>query len=356
MPRPISALVDLVALRHNLARARAFAPSARVWAVVKARAYGHGLEHAVAAFDAADGLAVLEYEGAARLRELGWRKPVLMLEGAFEPSDVEAASRLGLSLAVHDRAQIEWLRAHRGSPIEIHLKINTGMNRLGFPPDAIAAVRQELASLAAVRGIVLMSHFANSDLDDGVADQLARFERCTGALPGERCLANSAATIGSPATHRDWIRPGIMLYGASPFAERSAASLGLRPAMTLRSALIAVQSLAAGDAVGYGSTFVADRPMRIGVVACGYADGYPRHAPSGTPVAVDGVRTRTVGRVSMDMLTVDLTPAPGAGVGSSVELWGPTVPVDEVARSAGTIGYELLCAVAPRVPVTAVGG
>lgn len=355
MPRPIAAVVSPAALRQNLDRARACAPTAKIWAVVKARAYGHGVDHALAGFAAADGLAVLEYDSAARLRERGWRRPILMLEGAFGPDDVGDAGRLDLAIVVHDPAHLRWLRKHRGPPLDVYLKINTGMNRLGIPTDAVAAVHRELSMLESVRSITLMSHFANSDLEHGVDEQVARFDRCTAGLHGERSLANSAATIACPGTHRDWVRPGIMLYGATPFADRSAASLGLRAAMALRSALIGVQVLAAGDAVGYGSTFVAERRMRIGIVACGYADGYPRHAPTGTPVAVDGVRTRTVGRVSMDMLAVDLEPVPDAGLGSPVELWGDTIPVDEVARSAGTIGYELLCAIAPRVPVVTAG-
>jgi alanine racemase len=355
MPRPIAAVVSAAALRQNLARAREFAPDARLWAVVKARAYGHGLDHALAGFGAADGLALLEYDAAVRLREAGWRKPILMLEGAFGPDDVALAAEQRLALAVHDGAQLGWLREHRGQPLDVHLKINSGMNRLGFALPAVAAVHRELSMMNSVGSITLMSHFANADVPHGVDRQLAQFEHFTAGLTGQRSLANSAATIDSPAAHRDWVRPGIMLYGATPFADRSAGSLGLRAAMTLSSALIAVQTLQAGDAVGYGSTFVAPRPMRIGIVACGYADGYPRHAPSGTPVAVGGVRTRTVGRVSMDMLTVDLEPVPDAGVGTPVELWGEGVPVDAVAKSAGTIGYELLCAVSPRVPVVTAG-
>jgi alanine racemase len=196
-----------------------------------------------------------------------------------------------------------------------------------------------------------MTHFADADGPPGVAVPLARFRHALPQGPVACSLANSAAIIDHPLTHAEWVRPGIMLYGASPFAGRSASALGLQPAMHFESRLIGVQSLATGDAVGYGSSFVADRPMRIGVVACGYADGYPRHAGTGTPVAVAGVRTRTVGRVSMDMLTVDLTPIPDAGPGDPVELWGAQVPIDEVAACAGTIGYELMCAIAPRVAV-----
>lgn len=341
-------------MRHNLEQVRRFAPLARVWAVVKARAYGHGIEHALTGFGAADGFAVLEFDSATRLRELGWQRPILMLEGAFDASDLAQAGRDGLALSVHDPVQVRWLAAHRGPPIDVHLKVNTGMNRLGIPCDRVADLHREVSGLPSVRSVTLMSHFANADLDQGIDVPLARFDRATAGLAGERSLANSAALVTRPETHCDWVRPGIMLYGASPFADRSAASLGLRPAMTLRSRLIGVQHLRRGDTVGYGSTFTAEQPMRIGIVACGYADGYPRHAPTGTPIAVSGQLTRTVGRVSMDLLAVDLEPIPQADMGAPVELWGAAVPVDVVAEAAGTIGYELLCAVSPRVPVVTI--
>jgi alanine racemase len=351
MPRPIVASVSPAALRHNLEVVRRHVPGAKVWAVVKANAYGHGLAHALEGFAAADGLALLEWDAAQRLRELGWQRPILMLEGAFEPADLAVAASFDLAVVVHDVRQVDWLAEHAGAPIAVHLKVNTGMNRLGIPPADVPTVHRRLARLAQVRSVTLMTHFANADVAGGAEVATHAFERCTVGLDGERSLANSAAVLACPDTHRDWVRPGIMLYGASPFADRSAASLGLAPAMSLRSQLIGVQSLAAGDTVGYGATFTAERAMRIGIVACGYADGYPRHAPTGTPVAVDGVRTRSIGRVSMDMMAVDLQPVPRADVGTPVELWGDAVPVDEVAASAGTIGYELLCALAPRVPV-----
>lgn len=351
MPRPVCATVSVSALAHNLAAVRRRAPDARIWAVVKAHAYGHGLPAAIRGFAGADGLALLEFDNARRLRALGWRGPILMLEGPFGPDDVTMAGELGLSLVVHNAVQVEWLRAYDGKVIDVWLKLNTGMNRLGVPPDEAASIQKALSMLPSVGKVSLMTHFADADRPGGAAAQLERFERATADLPGSRSLANSAALIDLPDTHRDWVRPGIMLYGSSPFGDRSAASLGLRAAMTLRAELIATQALQAGDAVGYGGTFVAPGPMRIGIVACGYADGYPRHAPTGTPIEVAGVRTRTVGRVSMDMLAVDLEPVPDAGVGASVELWGERVSVDEVAASAGTIGYELLCAVAPRVPM-----
>jgi alanine racemase len=364
VPRPIEALIHTRALAHNLARARQAAPDARVWAVVKANAYGHGIERAYAGLRGADGFALLDLDEAERVRRLGWRGPVLLLEGCFEPRDLELCSRLGLWHAVHNDAQIDWLAAHKTqAPHRVFLKMNSGMNRLGFRPEAYRSAWTRLNALPQVDEITLMTHFADADGDRGIADALARFQDTTRDLSGERSLSNSAATlrhVATPGVAADWVRPGILLYGSAPdHPQHDIAHWDLRPAMTLRSRLIAVQQLQAGDAVGYASAFVADAPMRIGVVACGYADGYPRLCPTGTPVLVDGVRTRTVGRVSMDMITVDLEPVPAATLGSEVTLWGEgplgaRLPIDEVARAAGTIGYELMCALAQRVPVRAV--
>lgn len=356
MGRSTTATVSLGALRHNLARARALAPASRVWAVVKADAYGHGLSTAIAGFADADGLALLEWEQALRLRAQGWRKRVLMLEGAFEPADLALARNHVLDVVVHDAAQVGWLEAlgePGGAPLNVFLKINSGMNRLGVAPADAGDLHRRLAACPAVGAVALMTHFADADVPGGATDAIGRFEAATRDLPGERTLANSAALFDWPQTRADWVRPGIALYGASPFAGRDAAALGLMPAMTLSASLIAVRRLARGDSLGYGSTFTADRPMRVGIVDCGYADGYPRHAPTGTPVAVAGVATRTLGRVSMDMLAVDLEPVAAAGVdagvGAPVELWGRRIGVDAVATAAGTIGYELLCAIAARV-------
>jgi len=361
VPRPIEALIHTGALAHNLARARQSAPDARVWAVVKANAYGHGIERAYAELRGADGFALLDLDEAERVRRLGWRGPVLLLEGAFEARDLELCSRLGLWHAVHNDAQIDWLAAHKTqAPHRVFLKMNSGMNRLGFRPEAYRSAWTRLNALPHVDEITLMTHFADADGERGIAGALARFQETTRDLPGERSLSNSAATLrhaATPGVAADWVRPGILLYGSAPdYPQHDIAHWGLRPAMTLRSRLIAVQQLQAGDPVGYASAFVADSPMRIGVVACGYADGYPRLCPTGTPVLVDGVRTRSVGRVSMDMITVDLQPVPAAAPGSEVTLWGEgprgtRLPIDEVARAAGTIGYELMCALAQRVPV-----
>jgi alanine racemase len=362
MPRPIEALIHRDALAHNLARARELALGARVWAVVKANAYGHGIERVFAALRAADGFALLDLGEAERVRALGWRGPVLLLEGCFEPRDLELCSRLNLWHTVHRDAQIDWLAAHKTEqPHRVFLKLNSGMNRLGFTPQGFRAAWARLNALPQVDEISLMTHFSDADGAGGVKTQLALFERAADGLPGERSLANSAALLRhAHATAADWVRPGIMVYGGAPdHPLHNAAHWQLRPTMTLRSQIIGEQQLRAGDTVGYGSTFVADRPLRIGVVACGYADGYPRHAASGTPVLVNGARTRTVGRVSMDMITVDLSELGNAGVGNEVTLWGQgpqgsLLPIDAVAHAAGTVGYELMCALAPRVPVRGV--
>lgn len=362
MPRPILATIDPGALRHNLAQARAAARGRFVWAVVKANAYGHGLLRALRAFSEADGLALLDLDEARRAREAGWRKPILLLEGCFEPVDLAEVSDLDLTAVVHCGEQLEMLERHRPArPLAVHLKINSGMNRLGFRPKAAVQAYERLRGLHSVRELTLMMHFANADRAPGAsgpvtaAEQLAEFNGLTSEWPEARSLANSAALFLLPEVGGDSVRPGIALYGAASDEAHSAAALGLKAGMILSSRIIGVQTLEPGAAVGYGSRFVAQRKMRIGVVACGYADGYPRHAPDGTPVVVAGVRVPLAGRVSMDMITVDITHVPEAGVGTPVELWGAQLPIDEVAHAAGTVGYELMCAVAPRVPVAEVG-
>ena len=354
MPRPIRASFRRSALRHNLVVARRHAPRSRVWAVVKADAYGHGLLRAAQSLDEADGCALLDLNDAVRLRESGIARPILLLEGIFQPADLELADRFRLALVLHDFEQLVMLEhARLSAPVAVWLKVNSGLNRLGFAGTQVRAAYERLqASGKAV--ISLMTHFADADGAAGVAAQMARFAEWTAGIKSEVSLANSAALLRYPESHADWVRPGIMLYGCSPFADASAAALELQPVMTLASEIIAVQELKPGDRVGYGGIFEARRPMRIGVVACGYADGYPRHAPGardqGAPVLVAGRRTRIVGRVSMDMLCADLSDLPQAGVGSPVILWGEGLSADEVAASAGTVNYELLCALAARVP------
>jgi alanine racemase len=330
--------------------------------VVKANAYGHGIERVFDSLRGADGFALLDLDEAQRIRDLGWRGPVLLLEGAFEPRDLELCSRLDLWHTVHCEAQIDWLSRHKTQlPHRVFLKMNSGMNRLGFAPDRFRTAWTRLNALPQVDEISLMTHFSDADGERGIDHQLAVFGRVTADLPGERSLGNSAAVLRHAATAgviSDWIRPGIALYGSSPDDPiHSMADWHLQPTMSLRSRIIGVQHLQAGDTVGYGSQFRATQAMRLGVVACGYADGYPRLCPSGSPVLVQGQRTRLVGRVSMDMVTVDLTDVPKADLGGEVTLWGrastgEVLPIDEPARAAGTIGYELMCALAPRVPVS----
>lgn len=352
MSRPLVAITDVAAMQANLEVARQAVPGARTWAVVKADAYGHGLAHATTAFAAADGLSLIEFDRAVRLRELGWQKPIMMMQGMYNASDISHLVRHDLQPVIHHAEQCRMLETTAVSrPLAVHLKINTGMNRLGFLPSQVQQVFQQLKASPAVRSVSLMTHFANADTHHtmpDVATQIMAFREAIAGLDAEISVSNSAATLLQPHIKSDWIRPGVMLYGGAPGAD-SAASLGLKPAMSLLSQVIATQSLKAGDSVGYGSLFIADKPMRIGIVACGYADGYPRLAPTGTPVLLAGVRTRILGRVSMDMLTIDLSPVPKADVGSEVTLWGEGLPIDEVAAHAGTIGYELMCAVAPRV-------
>jgi alanine racemase len=350
--RPILATIHADALRHNLALAKGHAPQSKIMAVIKANGYGHGLLRVAEGLRAADGFAVLGVDEAIALREAGYTQTLLLLEGLFTPDEVAAASRHRLSVVVHSEEQLVMLeRAGDMPPVDVFLKVNTGMNRLGVAIGRFWSFYDRLRACKAAGKLTLMTHFSTADEAAGVADQFERFDSLTGEIPQPRTMANSAAILRYPQTHADWVRPGIMLYGATPFADQSAAAIGLKPAMTLSSALIAVQSLQPGQSVGYGHRFTAEKPTRIGIVACGYADGYPRHAPNGTPILVAGKRTRTLGRVSMDMLYADITDIPEADIGSAVELWGGQVPVDAVAEAAGTVGYELLCALAPRVPV-----
>ena len=361
MPRPISATIHTGALRHNLDRMRRAVPDAKVWAVVKANAYGHGIERVYDALRAADGFALLDLAEAERVRALGWRGPILLLEGVFEARDLELCSRLDLWHTVHCSEQIDMLAAHKTTrPHRVFLKMNSGMNRLGFTPDRYRAAWARLDALPQVDEISLMTHFSDADAARGVGHQVQAFLDATRDLPGERSLSNSAATLRhavDPAVRGDWVRPGVAVYGSAPdYPEHDIAHWGLQPTMTLATRVLGVQQLQPGDTVGYGSSFTADAPIRIGVVACGYADGYPRHCTTGTPVLVDGVRTRLVGRVSMDMIAVDLTPVPVAGFGAEVTMWGrapdgAVLPIDEVARAGGTLSYELMCALAQRVPV-----
>jgi alanine racemase len=362
MPRPIQAFVHVDALRHNLQQMRRMAGDARIWAVVKANAYGHGIERVFDGLRGADGFALLDLDEAQRVRDLGWRGPVLLLEGVFEPRDLELCSSLDLWHTIHCEEQIDMLARHKTQvPHRIFLKMNSGMNRLGLTPTRFRSAWARLHQMPQVDEISFMTHFSDADGPKGIEAQMALFTQTTADLSGERSTCNSAALLrhaGAEAVRADWVRPGIALYGSAPdHPQHTVQDWQLQPTQSLRTQLIAVQNLQAGDSVGYGSSFVADAPMRIGIAACGYADGYPRHCPTGTPVLVGRERTRTLGRVSMDMIAVDLTPCPEAGFGSEVTLWGQSsdgtvLPIDDVAQAAGTVGYELMCALASRVPVT----
>ena len=359
--RPLIAEFSGAALRQNAEVARRRSPAGgQVLGVIKADAYGHGLlPSARALADQVDGFAVLEIDAAQQLRQSGFRGTILMLEGFYEPAELQRFSAAGLAVVVHRVDQIDALAASQlPAPISIYLKLNTGMNRLGVPLDQARHAYERLQSLPQVAEVTVMTHFADADNARGSAWQLERLQAAWPEAFGLRTsFANSAALLTGPADRRclgDVVRPGIMLYGASPWGasvkEKTASALGLQPVMTLRSELIAIQDVRPGERVGYGGTFTADRAMRIGVVACGYADGYPRHATNQTPILVAGQRTQLTGRVSMDRLCCDVTDIAAAQIGSPVTLWGQGLSADEVADSAGTIAYELFCALGTRVP------
>lgn len=351
--RPARALIDLQALRDNYRYARELAGS-RALAVIKAGAYGHGAARCAEALEAdADGFAVACIEEALELRAAGLRAPILLLEGFFEASELALIVEHRLWCVVHSLWQLEAIeQATLGQPIHVWLKLDSGMHRVGLQPADYAAAHRRLSASGNVGKVVMMSHFARADEPGcpATADQAAVFKAATAGLEGETSLRNSPAVLGWPVVPSDWVRPGIMLYGATPFEHPQANAARLTPVMSLESNVICVQQLAANQPVGYGAQFTTNAPMRVGVVAMGYADGYPRHAPTGTPVMVAGQRTRLLGRVSMDMLCVDLTNVPGAGVGSPVELWGRHVLASDVAAAAQTIAYQIFCNVR-RVPL-----
>jgi len=368
MPRPITAVIHQDALLHNLNVARQFMPQSKVFTVVKANAYGHGIERVYDAFKSADGFALLDIDEAKRLRTSGWTGPILLLEGIFSADDLLDCEKYQLSFSLHNEDQVNWLEQFQSQSIkdnpaqtqfDVFLKMNTGMNRLGFKPDAYRAMWQRLKQFDMVKSITHMMHFSDADGErlgqSGIAYQQAIFEQTIQDLDGERSVSNSAAILRhSQDLRSDYIRSGIMLYGSSPdYPTHSIQDWNLKPSMSLRSEIIAIQDLQPSETVGYGSKFTATQAMKIGIVACGYADGYQRISTD-APVLVNSVRTQTIGRVSMDMLAVDLTHIPDARVGSEVVLWGQSsngtvLPIDEVAASSGTVGYELMCGVTARV-------
>lgn len=354
MSRATSATIHVDALRHNLGVMRRLAPSSRVLAVVKADGYGHGLERVAHALEGADGFGVAALADAERLRAAGLSQRIVLLSGFDEPSDLPALRRLGVDTVLHHDSQLDMLAAEPGTqpPVRVWLKIDSGMHRLGFAPQRAREVFDRLRALPNVDDdIVLMTHFAASDEFDipRTAQQQSAFEAAIADLPGARSMANSAAVIGWPTTHAHWIRAGGALYGLSAVAGRSGVDLGLQPAMTLSTRLVAINRVAKGEPVGYGGSYACPEDMAIGIAAIGYGDGYPRSAPSGTSVLVNGERAPIVGRVSMDLVAIDLRGQPQAKVGDPVVLWGRGLPIEEVAEAAGTIGYELACGITRRV-------
>jgi alanine racemase len=352
--RPARALINPDALRHNFLAAARLAPLAKVMAVVKANGYGHGLVWTAKTLDQADAFGVASAEDGIQLRDAGVEKPIVMLEGFFHSDELPVLNQYRLDTVVHHWSQL-WDLEHTSGleqPIDVWVKVDTGMHRIGFETAALDDVVRRLKVCMSAGRVRVMSHFPTADnrFDAGTPQQIKLFDSLTLNLNVERSLANSAGIVNWPSSHYEWVRPGIMLYGATPMIGMSAADLGLRPVMTLASELISVNPRRKGEAIGYGGDWACPEDMPVGVVAIGYGDGYPRHAPAGTPVLVNGQRVPVIGRVSMDMVTVDLRIQPEARVGDPVVLWGEGLPVDEIAQKSGTIGYELLCCVTARVP------
>ncbi len=356
MTRPITAKIFPCAVEHNLNILKAKANPAKIFAVLKANAYGHDIKNIYPGLNNADGIAVLDLEEAILVRQLGWKKIILLLEGFFSFNDLHIVNEYNLTACIHSEYQIAWLDEWNnkfnsyGKKFDVFLKCNTGMNRLGLDINSYATVYSNLKNKNWIGKITHMTHYAKADEKHGIDFQLQKFNELVHNLPEEKSTSNSAAILWHKETHFDWVRAGISLYGASPSGiYKDIQDSGLKPAMCLHSKIIAVQNVKCNTAIGYGERFTTSKDMRIGIAACGYADGYPRNAPDGTPVMVENVRSRIIGRVSMDMITLDLDNIPQANIGSDVELWGENLQIDEVAQNCGTIGYELMCAVAPRV-------
>lgn len=355
MSRPTQITIDLSALRHNLKQIRRIAPGRSVLAMVKSNAYGHGLERIARALPDAEALGVACLEEGAQLRQAGIKNPIVLMEGLFRPEELARAVEGQFTLIVHHQSQVEMLESYPHiEPITVWLKIDTGMHRLGFAPKMVKEMYHRLMRCSAVKKpIGLMTHFAESDAVDKAPtqNQIEMFNEITKDLEGPRSLANSGGILGWPSAHGDWVRPGIMLYGASPIANRHGGEFGLKPVMSFTSEIIAIHNLKKGERVGYGGTWTCTEDMRVGVVAIGYGDGYPWHANNGTPMLVNGEICPLVGRVAMDMLNVDLRNQPQAQIGDPVVLWGSELPVEVIASHSHTIGYELLTRIALRVRV-----
>jgi alanine racemase len=350
----IRAVVDADVLRHNLRRVRKLAPESRIMAVIKANAYGHGLVPTAKAFAEADGFAVARLEEGLELRAAGLTNRILLLEGIVTQEQLQIAARERFELMVHSGEQLELLDAldTAGPAVPVWLKVDSGMNRLGFRLDEFAEAYARVRRNPRVQEApTLATHLSSADDRDNPVTkrQLDAFAQATAGLPGARSIANSAGVLAWPTSRADWVRPGLMLYGVSPFPNGTGTEFGLRPAMTLRTGVIAVKTVRTGESVGYGGTWTARRDTRMAVVAAGYGDGYPRSMSSGAPVSINGRRAPMIGCVSMDMITVDVTDLPPVAVGDPVVLWGSEVPVEELATQAGTIAWDLLCGVSQRV-------
>ena len=353
MSRATLATIHLGALRRNLARLREKAHGAKVMAIIKADGYGHGLERVARALGDADAFGVAALGDGLRLRAAGIASRIVVLSGPDEAADLAEFRRLRLDAVVHHEAQLRWLEADRDPrTLRVWLKLDTGMHRLGLPPAEAGPAHERLRALANVATeVALMTHLAASDEfeNDLTSRQIAAFETATSGLPGVRSLANSAAVLGWPLARGDWVRAGGLLYGLSVVPKKTGSDLGFEPAMTLSTRLISVRSITKGESIGYAATWQCPEDMPIGVAAIGYGDGYPRSARSGTPVLVNGIRAAVVGRVSMDLIAIDLRNAPGAQVGERVVLWGRGLPVEEIAENSGTISYDLTCGMTKRV-------
>jgi alanine racemase len=353
MTRPAYVEINVAAFKHNLARVRALAPQSKIMAMVKANAYGHGIAPLLAALQDADALGVCCLDEARTIRAHQFDLPVILLEGFFGGDELESIERFNLDTVIHSLEQIAILKKTKlNKPLNVWLKIDSGMNRLGLDPMEVKKAWEALQAIALVQKPVgLMTHFACADAlqSPWTLAQMAVFDKTVRGLSGPHSLANSAGILAWPQSHRDWVRPGIMLYGISPFANRVGQDEELQPVMTLRAKLIAVRTCLPDEPIGYGATFTTPSAMRMGVVAMGYADGYPRHVPNGTPVLVNNQRVAIAGRVSMDMLTVDLRDCPSAKVGDPVVLWGKGLPIEEIATLAHTIPYELVVRINQRV-------
>jgi alanine racemase len=355
MGRATRALIDLSALKHNYRLAKQLAPQSRALAAIKANAYGHGaVAVAQALSDEADAFGVACVEEALALRGAGISNPILLLEGFFKPSELELLVEHQLDTVIHCTEQLECLLSTPlRTPVKVWLKMDSGMHRLGFSPETFTAAYRVLQEAPQVSDIMLMSHFARADELDSpyTQQQIDCFNRWTQGLQAPRSLANSSAVLAWPDSHAQWVRPGMMLYGVSPLVHATSASALLRPVMQLESEIIAIRALQAGESIGYGGRYICDKPTLVGVVAIGYGDGYPRHARDGTPVLVNGQRTELIGRVSMDMLTVDLSDIAQVRIGDPVQLWGADLSANEVAAACDTIAYELVTGISPRVPL-----